>query len=150
MDDFKMIMPPNRPPSWVSYQRRPHAYEQLMGAVQENLEWDDSDMVAGGMPLDKGAEFQSCEMIKVDESSLPRQPKSRVAHKYEEVEIGHQVTTSSDEDLPAGWVAMRDEQLTPYYWHIPSGRTQYAHPVTGVSAKATPTAGVSYWQGYLR
>lgn len=114
-----------------------------MGAVQENLDWDDSDMVAGGMPLGKGAEFQSCEMIKVDESSLPRPSKPRTPHKYEEVEVGQQVT-HNEQDLPAGWVAMRDDQNTQYYWHIPSGRTQYAHPVTGVSAKPTPSPGVSY------
>ena len=145
-DNFKMVVPPSRPPSWITYQRRPHAYENIMGAVQENMDWDDSDLI-GGMLLTKGAGFQSCEMIKVDESSLPKQPKARVTHKYEEVELGKPVR-GGGEGLPSGWVRMKDEHDKEYYWHIPSGKTQYVRPVTGTSAKTTPTSGVRYLHGY--
>jgi len=116
-----------------------------MGAVQENLEWDDSDMLAGGVASMKTA--QSCELIKVDDSSLPRSAKTRQPHKYEEVELGQQVAAAGgDGELPRGWVGMKDEQLVPYYWHIPSGKTQYSHPITGITAKTTPTPGVRQCQ----
>ena len=150
-----MVVPPSRPPSWVTYQRRPHAYEDIMGAVQENLEWDDSDMLAGDVVPMRTA--QSCELIKVEDSSLTRPSKTRQPHQYEEVELGQQVTPGGLGQLTPGglgqlsqgWVGMRDEQLVPYYWHIPSGSTQYAHPVTGIRAKTVATPGVRDTEGYF-
>ena len=36
--------------------------------------------------------------------------------------------TESGTMLPKGWQRMEDEQKKPYYWHIPTGRTQYIKP----------------------
>ncbi len=36
--------------------------------------------------------------------------------------------TGSEGELPKGWQTMRDEGKQMYYWHVPSGRTQYERP----------------------
>ena len=36
---------------------------------------------------------------------------------------------SRPHDLPRGWQVMQDEEGKEYYWHIASGKTQYARPV---------------------
>ena len=36
--------------------------------------------------------------------------------------------TESGTMLPKGWQRMEDEQKKPYYWNIPTGRTQYTKP----------------------
>jgi hypothetical protein len=36
--------------------------------------------------------------------------------------------TDSETMLPKGWQKMTDDQSKTYYWHIPTGRTQYTKP----------------------
>ena len=36
--------------------------------------------------------------------------------------------TDSGTILPKGWQKMTDDQSKTYYWHIPTGRTQYTKP----------------------
>ncbi len=81
---FSLILPPSGSPSWVNFRRRPHAYEEIMGASQEELDWDESDL--GGTPPPPGGE--TCEMVKVEEKPVQQEPRMRVVkHQYEEVEL---------------------------------------------------------------
>lgn len=118
-----------------------------MGASQEQLDWDESDMggtlsEGGGAPTSlhpgEGEEAETCEMIKVEDSTL-REPRVRlVHHQYEDVVLGEE--DKGDEalkeswvggegaGLPRGWQQMRDDGGKEYYWHIPTGRTQYSPP----------------------
>lgn len=41
--------------------------------------------------------------------------------------------TGEKVDIPKGWKVMTDEAGTPYYWHVPSGKTQYDKPTEEVS-----------------
>ena len=137
--DFKLVLPQQpSSPSWMNFKRRPHAYEEIMGASQEQLDWDESDL--SGAPLDggvisprpnEGEEPEPCEMIKVDDlPSTPQEPRMRVVHhQYEDVVLGDEV--KGDEEgaaLPRGWQRMQGKQGKDYYWHIPTGRTQYSPP----------------------
>lgn len=157
---FKLVVPPSTSPSWMSFKRRPHAYEEIMGASQEELDWDESDL-GGTTPTSSDKEsFVSCDMVKVEDSSPSRlrEPRVRVVHhQYEEVELGKergggggagggageqdQVTLKEswvEEEgvgLPKGWQHMRDEHQREYYWHIPTGRTQYSPPSATPSKK---------------
>lgn len=145
-DDLKLVIPaqPNSP-SWTNFRRRPHAYEEIMGASQEQLDWDESDM--GGAPSYGGGaltsprpdegEAEICEMVKVDDTC--REPRVRVVHhQYEDVVLGEEVKGNQalkeswvggeGEGLPKGWQQMQDDEGREYYWHIPTGRTQYSPP----------------------
>ena len=89
---FKMVVPPSSSPSWVSFKRRPHAYEQIMGASQEELDWDESDLASAPPTPSAGAregeESEPFEMVKV-ENYPSKQPRMRVVnHQYEDVELG--------------------------------------------------------------
>ena len=132
---FKMVLPPPGSPSWVNFKRRPHAYEDIMGASQEELDWDESDL--GGTPPPP---VETCEMIKVEERPV-REPRVRsIQHQYEEVELGvgpeskeQSVKESWVEEeggtgLPPGWQRLKDDSQREYYWHTPSERTQYSPP----------------------
>lgn len=157
---FKLVRPPAGPPLWMNFKRNPHAYEEVMGASQEELDWDESDM--GGTtssikdPSRNEEENEGpCELVKVSENSPSRLrgPKMRVVnHQYEEVEIGEGPGTrnsASDKptlkegwveegiELPNGWQQLRDEQQREYYWHIPTGRTQYSPPTSTTVSHTT-------------
>lgn len=151
--DFKLVIPQQpSSPSWMSFKRRPHAYEEIMGASQEQLDWDESDL--SGVPLEgdvasphsnETEESEPCEMIKVEDT--PSTPRMRVHHQYEDVVLrdevkGDQAMKDSwvggkGAGLPRGWQQMRDEQGKEYYWHIPTGRTQYSPPSTTSPVKVT-------------
>ena len=112
-----------------------------MGASQEELDWDESDL--GGTPPPGGV----CEMVKVEERPI-REPRVRlVQHQYEEVELGEGpgvgpagtkeqsykeswVEEEEGTGLPKGWQRLRDDAQREYYWHTPTGRTQYTPPGT--------------------
>ena len=38
--------------------------------------------------------------------------------------------TPGDGKLPKGWQRMKDEKERLYYWHVPTGRTQYSNPTS--------------------
>lgn len=131
-----LIMPPPSSPSWVNFRRRPHAYEEIMGASQEELDWDESDLTGvpptpSTAPQEEG-NSETCEMVKIDkESTALREPRVRVVnHQYEDVVLGEGPAPQEGEGagLPKGWQRMRDEQQREYFWHIPTGRTQYSPP----------------------
>lgn len=63
-------------------------------------------------------------------------PKNRLKrHKYEEVDTMGEASESWSEDdnsgqikLPQGWQRLKSAEGRMYYWHVPSGRTQFAIP----------------------
>ena len=119
---FKMVMPPAGPPAWVAYQRRPHAYEEIMETAQEEQFWGKSGEVTSPHP--KWAPPASHDLVKVTDDQIPSQPKMRVLHhKYEEVDVEGEM-----EWLPEGWRKMKDDQQRDYYCHVASGKAQYAFP----------------------
>ena len=149
---FKMVIPPPTSPSWVSFRRRPHAYEEILGASQEDLVWDESDLTEA--PPTEAESTEPCEMVKIDEdASKSQEPRVRVVrHQYEEVVLGEgagqegggaqdKVTLKESwveeqgVGLPRGWQKMKDDQQRDYYWHIPTGRTQYSPPATTPTRK---------------
>ena len=196
-----MAKVPTGPPSWMSYKRRPHAYEDVIqGGSQDetksgissfgdsnyevsksmsdfDMDWDNSDM---GMGLGRvgtsyaGKAGSSSQPNLLQENKEAGNPfphlvkpervseeafqlrKARLKqHKYEDVEdttevggaggpVGDvNVLTSAvreswlegdknsppgDTKLPRGWKRLKDDEGRPYYWHVPTGRTQYARP----------------------
>lgn len=122
-----------------------------MGASQEELDWDESDLAtAPPTPTAGEEEPELCEMVKIEDTpSRSREPRVRlVHHQYEDVVLGEGPTGQQEESdlkeswveeegagLPRGWQKMRDEQEREYYWHIPSGRTQYSPPNSSPTKK---------------
>lgn len=41
---------------------------------------------------------------------------------------GDKNSPPGDSKLPRGWKRLKDEEGRSYYWHVPTGRTQYARP----------------------
>ena len=107
-----------------------------MGASQEELDWDESDL--GGTP----PPGETCEMVKVEERPVREARVRLVQHQYEEVKLGVGAGPSKDQSfkeswveeegagLPKGWQRLRDDSQREYYWHIPTGRTQYSPPIS--------------------
>ena len=130
--DFKMVKPQPSSPSWQNYQRRPHAYEDIVGASQEELDWDESDLPSPTSGTHEGEEGGPCVMIKVvDSPTKVVDPRKRVLHhQYEEVALATPTKEELQEGagLPRGWQTLQDEQGKEYYWHIPTGKTQYSPP----------------------
>jgi hypothetical protein len=157
-DDFKLIIPQHPPsPGWMHFKRRPHAYEEIMGASQEQLDWDESDMT--GAPSDVGGAVNSprpdesgmCEMIKVEDmpSTVQGSRMRVVHHQYEDVVLGAEGKDQTlgeswvggeGAGLPRGWQQMKDEQGKDYYWHIPTGKTQYSPPAGSSPIKVRCTS----------
>lgn len=140
-----MVKPQPSSPSWQSYQRRPHAYEDIMGASQEELDWDESDLTlpTSGNHEGEGEEGGPCVMIKVVDSPTKLvDPRTRVLHhQYEEVVLAPPTKEERQEGagLPRGWQSMQDEQGKEYYWHIPTGKTQYSPPTSTTMKVHPPT-----------
>ena len=125
-----------------------------MGASQEELDWDESDLPAAPpTSTTKEGEEEPCVMVKVEQSpSKVREQRVRVVHhQYEDVKLEAEPVVQAgdqgslkeswvdeekeDTGLPRGWQRMRDEQQKEYYWHIPTGRTQYSPPTNSPSKK---------------
>lgn len=47
---------------------------------------------------------------------------------------GDKTSPSGETKLPRGWERLKDDEGRTYYWHVPTGRTQYARP-SGVEVK---------------
>ncbi len=114
---------------------------QQRAASQPNL-LKDSDVV---FPHLKRPARVSEEAFKLRQTRL-------LNHKYEKMEKGEESVTfpqhtesvgdvitstgtskqcwteGGEGELPKGWQTMRDESKRVYYWHVPSGKTQYERP----------------------
>ncbi len=125
-EGFKMIQPSYNHTSSQSRRRTPHAYERIMGASQDELDWDETDL--GGGAEVGGGDLHG--LIKVNNSDPPKleQRVRIVHHQYEEVEL--KGAEEQGEGLPRGWEKLKDDQQRQYYWHIPTGKTQYTPPLS--------------------
>lgn len=115
-----------------------HRYRSPSGVTPELLSWalcpaTHSEAAAG--PVRAG---RSCSLLRVPcgwwTSSTPCLTVSLCTDN-----LWSDQSLETDPDLPPGWRKIRDS-LGTYYWHVPSGTTQWQHPACTTSPGGHPEA----------
>lgn len=95
--------------------RKNHCYEDIDMDVPENM-------------MDRGSDLPG-NMMDRDLDPPGSAVDTTVALKRKIHASLHETrSTVQEERLPRGWQTMFDENGVKYYWHVPSGKTQYEKP----------------------
>ncbi|XP_065838168.1 amyloid beta precursor protein binding family B member 2-like [Oscarella lobularis] len=103
---------------------RRHNYEEIVMNEEDELVWDDTPIVIAYQELKKPPPPAAPSTKDDDDDD----------NLYSQVDVRKK---SKEEKLPDGWEIVRDPDKTEaYYWHVPSGKTQWDKPTASDENRA--------------